>query len=413
MSKKLTKFFKRRRRKSSKSEVPFVADQIVTDNSPLPPDLPPTVATVDLSALAHNLAQVRRYLPNACDVLAVVKADAYGHGAAVVTRTLVELGVTRFGVATLQEGIVLREAGIRAPILIMGVVFPNQFPDVIAYGLTPVVYDLGMVDGLAKLARSRPESYSVHVKVDTGMGRLGLSPEAVLPLLQSPLFKGPLRAEGLMTHLADADSEDPAYSTAQISRFRSVVSQIEGAGLSIPLVHAANSAAILCYPSAHFAAVRPGIMLYGYHQATLCKVPPELRPVLTLTTKVVQVRTLTPGESVSYNRTYIASRSSRIAVLPIGYADGYSRSLSNRGTVLIGGRHARIVGRVCMDMTMVDITDIPGVRPGDEAVLIGRQGALQITAADLAAWSGTIPYEVLCAIGTLATRIHRRCPAST
>ena len=387
-----------------------MADRILTSNSPLPADLPPTVASVDLSALAHNLVQVRRYLPKNCDVIAVVKADAYGHGAAVISRTLSELGVTRFAVASLQEGVGLREAGIRAPILIMGALFPNQFPDAIAHELTPVVYDLDMVDGLAKLVKTRREPYGVHVKVETGMGRLGLAPDAVLPLLQSAHFKGPLRAEGLMTHLADADSADPAYSTAQLSRFRSVVTQIEGAGLSIPLVHAANSAAILCYPSAHFTAVRPGVMLYGYDPAPLDRASPELRPVLTLVTRVGQVRTLAPGDSVSYNRTYTAARVSRIAVLPIGYAGGYGRSLSNRGAVLIGGRQAPIVGRVCMDMTMVDVTDIPGVRPGDEAVLIGRQGSEQITAADLAVWQGTIPYEVLCAIGTRVTRIVRQRP---
>jgi len=320
------------------------------------------------------------------------------------------LGVTRFAVASLQEGVALREAGIRAPILIMGALFPNQFPDAIAEELTPVVYDLEMAGGLAELVKTRREPYGVHVKVDTGMGRLGLPPDAVLPLLQSPHFKGPLRAEGLMTHLSDADGADPVYSTAQLMRFRSVVTQIEEAGLSIPLVHAANSAAILCFPSAHFTAVRPGIMLYGYYPAPLDRASPELRPVLTLATKVGQVRTLAPGDSVSYNRTYTATRVSRIAVLPIGYAGGYSRSLSNRGAVLIGGRQAPIVGRVCMDMTMVDVTDIPGVRPGDEAVLIGRQGSQQITAADLAVWQGTIPYEVLCAIGTRVTRIVRQRP---
>ncbi|MGH7251803.1 MAG: alanine racemase [Nitrospiraceae bacterium] len=387
-----------------------MADRILTSNSPLPADLPPTVAFVDLSALAHNLVQVRRSLPKNCDVIAVVKADGYGHGAAVISLALAELGVTRFAVASLQEGVALREAGIRAPILIMGALFPNQFPDAIAHELTPVVYDLDMAGGLAKSVKTRREPYGVHVKVETGMGRLGLSPEEVLPLLQSAHFKGPLRADGLMTHLADADSADPAYSTAQLMRFRSVVTQMEEAGLSIPLVHAANSAAILCYPSAHFTAVRPGIMLYGYHPAPVDRASPELRPVLTLVTKVGQVRTLAPGDSVSYNRTYVTTRVSRIAVLPIGYAGGYGRSLSNRGAVLIGGRQAPIVGRVCMDMTMVDVTDIPGVRPGDEAVLIGRQGSRQITAADLAVWQGTIPYEVLCAIGTRVTRIVRQRP---
>jgi len=354
---------------------------------------------------------VRQRLLSPSEILAVVKADAYGHGAVVISQTLVQLGIPRLGVATLQEGIVLREAGICAPILVMGALFANQFPDMIAYRLTPVVYDRETAAGFAACVGSRPEPYPVHVKVDTGMGRLGLSPDEVLSLLQSPLFRGPLRVEGLMTHLADADSQDPSYTQTQIARFSSVVSQLEMAGLQVPLIHAANSAAILCHPSAHFTVVRPGIMLYGYHTTPLRDGAPELKPVLTLTTNVVQVRAVAPGESVSYSRTFIASRPSRIAVLPIGYADGYSRALSNCGAVLIGGRRAPVVGRVCMDMTMVDVTDIPEVRPGHEAVLLGRQGTMQITAADLAAWLGTIPYEVLCSIGPRVIRRYNPIPA--
>lgn len=376
----------------------------MTNPTPSPADPPTPVATVDLSALAHNVAQVRQRLLSPCEILAVVKADAYGHGAVAVSRTLVQLGIPRLGVATLQEGIALREAGIRAPTLVMGALFANQFSDMIAHRLTPVVYDRETAAGFAACAGSKSEPYPVHVKVDTGMGRLGLSPEEVLSLLQSPSFRGPLRVEGLMTHLADADSQDSSYTRTQITRFSSVVSQLKAAGLQVPLVHAANSAAILCHPSAHFTVVRPGIMLYGYHTTPLRDDAPELKPVLTLTTNVVQVRRVAPGESVSYNRTFIASRPSRIAVLPIGYADGYSRALSNRGAVLIGGSRAPVVGRVCMDMTMVDVTDIPEVKPGHEAVLIGRQGNMQITAADLALWLGTIPYEVLCAIGPRVIR---------
>ena len=385
----------------------------MTNPTPSPADLPTPVATIDLSALAHNVAQVRQRLVAPCDILAVVKADAYGHGAVVISRTLVQLGIPRLGVATLQEGIALREAGIRAPILVMGALFAKQFPDMIARRLTPLVYDRETAAGFAACVGSKPEPYPVHVKVDTGMGRLGLSPEEVLSLLQSPSFKGPLRVEGLMTHLADADSQDSSYTQTQITRFRSVVSQLEAAGLQVPLIHAANSAAILCHPSAHFTVVRPGIMLYGYHTTPLRDDAPALKPVLTLTARVVQVRTVAPGESVSYNRTFIASRPSRIAVLPIGYADGYSRALSNRGAVLIDGCRAPIVGRVCMDMTMVDVTDIPSVKAGHEAVLIGRQGDLQITAADLATWLGTIPYEVFCAIGPRVTRSYRPIPAQT
>ncbi len=376
----------------------------------------PTIATIDLSALAHNLAIARQHLPASCEILAVVKADAYGHGALAVSKRLAQLGVSRFGVATVQEGCTLREAGIQAPILVMGALLPNQLPDLLAADLTPVVHDAEIADRLASLARSRPEPYPVHIKVDTGMGRLGLTADQVLPLLQSPWFKGPLKAEGLMTHLADADNPDPDYTHGQIASFRSVIDQTEAAGLSIPLLHAANSAALLHYPSAHFNLVRPGLMLYGYHSAPLgAAAPPNLtpatpallKPVLTLSTRVVQVRRLAQGESVSYNRTHRTSRPSRIATLPIGYADGYSRLLSNRGQVLVKSCRAGVVGRVCMDMVMVDVTDIPDIKPGDEAVLIGQQGNERISAADVAAWLGTIPYEVLCTIGPRVPRVYR------
>lgn len=373
-----------------------------------PSPLPPTCAIVDLSALEYNLGQVRRHLGPGCEILAVVKADAYGHGAIPVARTLADCGLTRFGVATLAEGVALRGAGIPHQILIMGALLPHQFADIVAHELTPVIHAVGAAEHLARLLHRRRESYRVHIKVDTGMGRLGLSPTDVLPLLQSLPFKGPLQAEGLMTHLADADNEDRAYTKLQLARLRSVIDNLEAAGLSVPIVHAANSAAILSHPAAHLTLVRPGLMLYG------CRTPPhaapavELRPVLTLRTTVVQVRSLSAGESISYGRTHTVSRPSQIAVLAVGYADGYNRALSNRGEVLIKGRRAPIVGRVCMDMTMADVTEIPGVGPGEPALLIGRQGSERISAEDLAGWLHTIPYEVLCAIGPRVPRIYRR-----
>lgn len=366
----------------------------------------PTIASVDLAALTFNLRQARQCLSAGCEILAVVKADAYGHGAVAVTRALAQQGVTRFGVATIQEGAQLRDAGIHAQVLVMGAVPPAQFADLLGYALTPVLYDSLMAAELAARLGSGPVPYPVHLKVDTGMGRLGLTPEQVLPLLQSPVFQGPLRLEGLMTHLADADNEDPTYTRSQLERFRMVLTQLRTAGLSVPLIHAANSAAILGHPAAHFTAVRPGLMLYGYSAAPAGTASTDLKPVLTLRSQVAQVRTVAAGDSVSYNRTFIASRPSRIAVLPIGYADGYSRTLSNRGQVLVQGRRCPVVGRVCMDMTLVDITDLPTVRPGDEAVLIGRQGHDAILATDLAAWIGTIPYEVLCGIGPRVLRVY-------
>ncbi len=372
---------------------------------------PSTTATIDLSALGHNLAEVRQRVPPRCDILAIVKADAYGHGAVPVARTLARLRVTRFGVATLEEGVALRDAGITQSILVMGALFPDHIPDLIGYQLTPLLYDQTFLERFARAVPSRPAPYPVHLKVDTGMARLGFEPEMVLPVLQSPPFKGVLRAEGLMTHLADADGPDPAFTELQIGRLRTIVKTIEAAGLSVPLAHAANTAAILRHPFAHLDLVRPGLMLYGYHMLSSPSPSPDLKPVLTLTTKVIQVRTLRAGESVSYNRTFTTRRPSRVATLAIGYADGYRRALSNRGVVLLGKNRAPVVGQVCMDMTLVDVTDLPEVKPGDEAVLIGRRGAAEISALDVAQWADTIPYEILCGIGPRVKRRYRPEPA--
>ena len=323
-----------------------------------------------------------------------------------VVRTLESLGVSRFGVATLDEGIALREAGVRSSILLMGALFPEQFSDVVAHDLTPVLYEQAMAEEFGKRLAERSSPYPVHLKIETGMGRLGLEPEEVAALLQSPAFRGPLKAEGLMTHLADSDNADPAYTTGQLEKFRAVIRYAQSEKLSVPLVHAANSGAILGHPEARFTAVRPGIMLYGYHTATHLNPAPDLRAVMSLTTSVVQVRKLKAGESTSYGRTYVVQRPSRIAVLPLGYADGYSRLLSNKGEVLVNGKRAPVVGRVCMDMSMVDVTDVPGVSAGTEVTVIGRQENQQITASDLAAWQGTIAYEVLCKIGQRVIRAH-------
>ncbi|MBM4133044.1 MAG: alanine racemase [Nitrospira sp.] len=367
---------------------------------------PPTIASVDLSALTSNLRQARRLLSPGCDILAVVKADAYGHGSVAVTEALAREGVTRFAVATIQEGAQLRDAGIQAQILVMGALPPAQLADLLGYDLTPVIYEPTIAVALAARLGAGSNPYPVHLKVDTGMGRLGLPPDQVLPLLQSPAFQSSLRLEGLMTHLADADNADPAYTKIQIERFQAVLAGLHKAGLSVPLIHAANSAAMLGHPAAHFNLVRPGIMLYGYSTALQRGPAATLKPVLSLRSQVAQVRNLEKGDSASYNRSFIARRSTKIAVLPIGYADGYSRALSNRGYVLVQGQRCPVVGRVCMDMTLLDVTDLPVVRPGDEAVLIGRQGTDAILASDVAAWSGTIPYEVLCGIGPRVPRVY-------
>jgi alanine racemase len=365
----------------------------------------PTSVSIDLGALAQNLAEVRRLAPHS-DVLAVVKANAYGHGAVEVTRALQRLGVHRFGVATLDEGIALRQAGIHDALLVMGATVPEQFADLVAHQLTPVLFRADMAHTFAGQVPPGAKLYPVHVKMETGMGRLGISPEELPALVGSSPFQTALHLEGLMTHLADADNEDEGHTQAQLARFGQSLEILRQRGFVLPLAHAANSAAIVKYPASHYSLVRPGIMLYGYHTLDQGASTCDVRPILTWKTTVAHLHNIQPGKSVSYNRTFVASRPSRIAVLPVGYADGYNRLLSNRGMVLIGGRRAPVVGRVCMDMTMIDVTDVPGVHIGHEAILIGQQGQECITAVDLASWQQTIPYEILCAIGHRVPRLH-------
>ena len=366
----------------------------------------PTYATINLAALAHNLSCITRYLSPGCEVMAVVKANAYGHGAVETARALFRNGIERFAVASLDEGIALRQTGLSASIVVLGALFEEQVSDLVAHRLTPVVSDGRILPVLARATRSHPVPYPIHLKVETGMGRLGFSSEELLTLLDNPLLRGSLQVEGLMTHLADADGKDSAFTERQLGAFRAMVEHIRQRGVTLPLVHTANSAAIVRFPDAHFSLVRPGIMLYGYHTLPATVPAPDLRPVLSLHTTIVQLRTVPQGGTVSYNGTFVAPRPTRIAVLPIGYADGYRRQLSHRGSVLIRGRRASIVGLVCMDMIMVDVTDIAQVEVGETVTLIGQQGQESIWADEVAGWIDTIPYEVLCGIGSRVPRLY-------
>ncbi|TKB63831.1 MAG: alanine racemase [Nitrospira sp.] len=373
---------------------------------PITPPFFPTVATVDLTALTYNLSQFRRILSPGCEVMAVVKANAYGHGAIETSRTLIQHGVTRLAVFSTEEGMALRQTGITVPIIVLGPVFQEQFGDMFASQLTPVVSDPSMLTALAQAAASRAIPYPIHLKIETGMGRLGLTQDELVALIRSHKFPPSLRVEGLMTHLADADGSNSDATEEQIRRFRDALKIVQEGGFHISLIHVSNSCGAVRFPSAHFSLVRPGIMLYGYHTLPSTVGTPDLRPVLSLKTQIAQLRTIQPGSPVSYNGTFTAKRLTRIAVLPIGYANGLSRRLSNRGSVLIRGHRAPIAGLVCMDMVMVDVTEIPGTAVGDETILIGRQGNDEITASEIAKWTDTIPYEVLCAISPKIPRLY-------
>ena len=344
-----------------------------------------TVVEISLPALRHNLRQVARRV-GTVPIIAVVKANAYGHGAVPVTRTLLTAGAHQLGVATVAEGQELRHAGITAPILVMGGIFPDDVPLLQELSLIPVLPSRDAIFMAARLMHSRSAPLPVHLKVDTGMSRLGLTREEFLDILRSD-WPPTLRLEGLMSHLASADAGDGESAENQLVRFRELLDAAKSAGLAVPAAHIANSAAILRFPASYFDRVRPGLMLYGYVNRPAAAA--ELRPALSWKTRIVQVK-----------------RPSTLAILPVGYADGYSRALSNKGHVLVRGRAVPIVGRVCMDLTVVDVSDLPDVRPGDEAVLLGRQGAAAITADDLAAWQDTISYEVLCRISPRLTRVY-------
>ena len=366
-----------------------------------------TRAEIDLGAIRENVLLACRLAGPAAQVMAVVKADAYGHGAAPVARTALAAGATWLGVAVPEEGAVLREAGILSRILVLGPIAPEQAELVVDHGLDQCVSDLAQADALDRMARRRGRVVSLHLKVDTGMGRVGLPPREVRPAADHLARLSAIRLAGLMTHFADADADDPAFTQEQMTRFEAAAQAFREAGIAVPLRHAANSAALLLHPGSRLDLVRPGIMLYGCHpRGPRRPDDPVLHPALRLRTVITQVKDVPAGGSVSYGRTFTASRDVRIATIPIGYADGLPRLLSNRGQALVRGRRAPLVGRVCMDMTMVDVTALPEVRAGDEAVLIGRQGDEEITADEVAELAGTISYEILCRIGPRVPRVY-------
>jgi alanine racemase len=364
---------------------------------------------VDLGAIAGNLRRLREIVAPA-EVMAVLKADAYGHGAVRVARTAMQHGAALLGVAVLGEAGGLREHGINAPILVLGYTPAWQARDVARLDVAVSVFSLDLAQHLSRaaVALQRPP-VPVHVKVDTGMHRLGLLPDEVVPVARRIAALDGVRIEGVFTHFAAADTADPGYARRQLTRFRRVLDAWRDAGLPAPrYVHAANSAAALRLPEARFNLVRTGIALYGLQPSEDVPCPPEFRPALALKTQLAQVKDLPAGEPVSYGCTWTTPRPSRIGVLPIGYADGFRRAPQHWGEVLIRGRRAPIVGRVCMDMCMVDVTDVPGARVGDEAVLIGEQGGDRITAEDVAARLGTINYEV---VSQILARVPREIAA--
>jgi alanine racemase len=365
----------------------------------------PTWVEVDLEAVAYNVRQVKEIVGPDVQVLAVLKADAYGHGAITVARTALNNGASFCGVASVNEAVRIRQGGVDAPILVLGYTPAWLAKQALLYDVTLTLYDADMARAYSRAAAELRRTARVHVKVDTGMGRLGLLPDQVVPFVQEIRDLPGLDLEGIFTHFSIADDETLDYTRWQLDRFLGVLGQLAGIGVNFSLVHCANSAALFRLPETRFNMVRLGLALYGLQPSPHVQLPEGFRPALTWKTTVAQVKALPPGSYVSYGNTYQTQGEETIAVIPVGYADGFRRAPTRWQSVLVRGQRAPIVGRVCMDQTMIDVSHIPNVRVGDEVVLIGRQGEDAITAEEVADWLGTINYEVVSEILARVPRV--------
>jgi alanine racemase len=366
----------------------------------------PTWVEIDLNALRHNLLAIKKRIGSQIKILGVVKADAYGHGDYEVSRVLLNNGVEMLGIAILEEGIQLRDKGIKAPLLLLGGIFEEQIDMVIQYGLTPTVYDLKLAEVLSKRAYYFNTIMKVHVYVDTGMGSIGVKHNKAVEFIKSLKEMKNLFIEGIYTHCSSSDEKDSAFTNLQIKRFRDVLDALDASEACIPLRHIANSGAILGYPEAYFNMVRPGLSLYGLYPSEDVSRDIGLRPVMSFKTKVIHIKDMESGDVVGYGRTYRITKPTRVATLPLGYDDGYNRLLSNQGAVIIKSKKASIIGRVCMDQCFVDVTNIKDVSVGDEVVLYGSQAQESIPIETIAKQLNTIPYEVTCSISKRVPRIY-------
>ncbi len=367
-----------------------------------------THARVHLDRIAANLAQVRDRVGPGVAVLAAVKANAYGHGAVPVARMLQETtSADWLGVATVPEGLELRAARVGLPILKLSHCFPDEVEAAVQAGLTLTVVDESTIRDAERAAAALGRVSAVHLKVDTGMRRIGVEPAGALALARLVDASAHLRLEGVFTHMPAADvPEQDAFTAAEIARFAETESAIEAERGPVPLVHCANSAGVLAHPSSTFSLVRPGIMTYGYYPDASTPRTLALQPALELVSRVSFVKRVAAGESVSYGRTWVAPADTTIATVPIGYADGYSRLLSNRGHALVGGRRVPVVGRVCMGQVMLGLGAGAADRAGDEVVLIGRQGEAEVSCDEVAGLTGSITYEVTSLLTPRVTRVY-------
>lgn len=369
----------------------------------------PAWVEISLDGIYSNVRQLKKLIGTQTEIMAVVKADGYGHGAVAVAATALKAGASSLAVAFVEEGISLRQAGLAVPILLLGYTDPDRYPDLLKYDLTPTVFSLEAATRFSAYAKARKRALKVHLKVDTGMGRVGLPAHgavaAMMKIAQLPF----LEIEGVFTHLAMAEDSSSPYTEEQLALFNVLLDECQEEGLVFKKIHAANSAAAINYPSSRYNLVRAGLVIYGhYPDASLAKNNPlsSLVPAATFKSRVVLVKEVPENSAISYDCTYTTSKKSLIATVPVGYADGYSRALSNKGQVLIRGCRVPVIGRVCMDHLMVDVTAVPGVRLNDEVVLYGRQGEEEVTVEEMAEITGTVNYELLCAIDKRVPRYY-------
>ena len=365
-------------------------------------------AAIDLDAVCHNISEIKKLVGPDTKIMPVIKADGYGHGAVPVAKALNKIGVDGFAVAIIEEGIALRKQGITKPILILGYTSEYQYASLIQHEIEQTVFSYEMAEAISKFAVTMKKEARIHIKVDTGMNRIGFKPtEESVGQVQRIQKLPNIKIQGIFTHFACADEEDKTSARYQKELFDQFVSKIEEKGIEIPVKHVSNSAAIMDLRECRMDMVRSGIITYGlYPSEEVDKSAIDLKPALSLISHVIHVKEVGPGEGVSYGSTFVTDRKTRIATIPVGYADGYPRALSSRGRVIIRGQYAPIIGRICMDQFMVDVTDIEGVSVMDRVTLVGTEGDKNISVEEAADLAGSFNYEFVCGIGKRVPRVY-------
>lgn len=365
----------------------------------------PTFAEIDIGAIRHNLEIIAHIVKSDTKILGVVKADAYGHGMTEVSKAIADC-VDYFGVASIDEAANLRRMGIKKPILVVGAILPEEIEGVLRFNVIQTVSDMDVPRKLSKIARAKNKTVKVHVKIDTGMGRIGFWHENAIGFIKKIAGLKNIVIDGIFTHFPNAEA-DKVFTYSQISNFKRLVEDLWDNNIDIPVKHTANSIGLVDFKDSHMNMVRPGLMMYGIYPKKSLMKNIYLRPALTFKTKIIYLKSAPKGRPISYGMTYVTRKPTKIATIPVGYGDGYSRHFSNKAEVLIKGVRCPIVGRVCMDMSMVDVGHLKNVKIGDDVILIGRQGREIIRAEELAGLINTIPYEVLCNIGHRVPRIYK------